>query len=92
MIDRGVNPDEAGTVASAPWCERCGKPVVEVGEPQHDATPQVAVEHSTCSAAQLLEPPRYCPGCGRRMKVQVLPDGWRAVCVEHGIRENAAGA
>jgi len=26
------------------------------------------------------------------MKVQVLPDGWRAVCVEHGIRENAASS
>jgi hypothetical protein len=31
-----------------------------------------------------LEPPRFCTGCGRRMKVQVHPRGWSATCVEHG--------
>jgi hypothetical protein len=31
-----------------------------------------------------MEPPRYCPACRRRMKVQVLPQGWVARCVEHG--------
>ena len=25
-----------------------------------------------------LEPPRFCAECGRRMVVQVRPDGWRA--------------
>jgi len=35
--------------------------------------------------AQLgLEPPRYCGQCGRRMVVQVRPDGWRARCSRHG--------
>ena len=30
------------------------------------------------TAAQLgLEPPRFCAQCGRRMVVQVRPDGWR---------------
>lgn len=30
------------------------------------------------------EPPRRCPICGRRMTVQVRPDGWRARCCRHG--------
>ncbi|WP_026918959.1 hypothetical protein [Gordonia shandongensis] len=37
------------------------------------------------SAARLgLEPPRYCGRCGRRMIVQVRPDGWHARCSRHG--------
>ncbi|MGH2767473.1 MAG: biotin synthase BioB [Actinomycetota bacterium] len=28
----------------------------------------------------VLDPPRLCPRCGRRLKVQVLPDGYRASC------------
>jgi hypothetical protein len=36
-------------------------------------------------AARLgLEPPRYCAECGRRMVVQVRPDGWWAQCSRHG--------
>lgn len=35
-------------------------------------------------AAAGLEPPRYCQICGRRMKVQVRPDGWLAECSRHG--------
>lgn len=31
-----------------------------------------------------LEPPRYCGQCGRRMVVQVRPDGWHARCSRHG--------
>ena len=31
-----------------------------------------------------MEPPRFCVQCRRRMKVQVTPRGWTAVCVEHG--------
>lgn len=39
----------------------------------------------TPTAAQLgLEPPRYCADCGRRMVVQVRPDGWWAQCSRHG--------
>ncbi|WP_409437744.1 hypothetical protein [Mycobacterium sp. SMC-14] len=38
------------------------------------------------TAAQLgLEPPRFCASCGRRMKVQVRPDGWWAQCSRHGL-------
>ncbi|MET8349194.1 MULTISPECIES: hypothetical protein [unclassified Micromonospora] len=54
------------------WCDRCGEPVAAGGA------------HPGCASARQLEPPRYCHRCRRRMKVQVLPVGWSAVCVEHG--------
>jgi hypothetical protein len=42
------------------------------------------------TAAQLgLEPPRFCAACGRRMVVQVRPDGWRARCSRHGEVDSA---
>jgi hypothetical protein len=40
--------------------------------------------HAVCRRQLELEPPRFCVECGRRMKVQVTPRGWTAVCVEHG--------
>lgn len=37
------------------------------------------------TTAQLgLEAPRWCAECGRRMVVQVRPDGWWAKCSRHG--------
>ena len=40
--------------------------------------------------AQLgLEPPRFCAECGRRMIVQVRPDGWWAQCSRHGRVDSA---
>ncbi|WP_323178599.1 biotin synthase auxiliary protein BsaP [Micromonospora lupini] len=63
--------DVTEVVAAQRWCDRCGE----------DAS---AAGHDSCAAARTLEPPRYCPRCRRRMKVQVLPVGWSAVCVEHG--------
>lgn len=40
---------------------------------------------SVPAAARLgLEPPRFCAECGRRMIVQVRPDGWWATCSRHG--------
>jgi hypothetical protein len=49
---------------------------VYTGEPAGGAVP---------TAAQLgLEPPRFCSECGRRMVVQVRPDGWSAKCSRHG--------
>jgi hypothetical protein len=44
----------------------------------------MTVSHTACFEARRLEPPRFCGTCRRRMKVQVLPAGWRATCVEHG--------
>jgi hypothetical protein len=44
----------------------------------------------TPTAAQLgLEPPRFCAECGRRMVVQVRPDGWWAKCSRHGLADSA---
>ncbi|QUR67376.1 hypothetical protein [Mycobacterium spongiae] len=44
----------------------------------------------TPTAAQLgLEPPRFCAQCGRRMVVQVRPDGWWARCSRHGSVDSA---
>jgi hypothetical protein len=56
----------------ATYCDRCGEAL--------DAR-----DHSGCAAARRLEPPRFCRICRRRMKVQVLPAGWHAECVEHGV-------
>jgi hypothetical protein len=53
------------------WCDRCGGDLA-------------SGDHAACAAARALEPPRYCRVCRRRMKVQVLPAGWSAVCVAHG--------
>lgn len=45
---------------------------------------------SVPAAAQLgLEPPRFCAECGRRMVVQVRPDGWWAQCSRHGRVDSA---
>ena len=42
------------------------------------------------AAAQLgLEPPRFCAACGRRMVVQVRPDGWWAKCSRHGLVDSS---
>nr|WP_152821767.1 MULTISPECIES: hypothetical protein [unclassified Corynebacterium] len=35
------------------------------------------------------EPPRYCQICGRRMVVQVFPQGWAARCSRHGELDSA---
>ena len=53
------------------FCDRCGLALAEG-------------DHTGCRAARQLEPPRYCTACRRKLRVQVLPTGWHAVCVEHG--------
>jgi len=40
--------------------------------------------HDDCRRALLMEPPRYCAECRRRMVVQVHPMGWTARCSVHG--------
>jgi hypothetical protein len=69
---------DAPDVAPSPqpravWCDRCGEALS-------------AFDHAACARARRLEPPRFCPYCRRRMKVQVLPTGWTAACTEHGDR------
>jgi hypothetical protein len=42
-------------------------------------------DHDRCRARlSLIDPPRYCPECARRMVVQVDPMGWTARCSRHG--------
>ncbi len=53
---------------------------------QTDAAAGIALP----TAAQLgLEPPRFCAACGRRMIVQVRPDGWWAKCSRHGLVDSS---
>jgi len=52
-------------------CARCGEP---------DDTG----DHVDCQERLELEPPRFCPQCGRRMVVQVTPLRWVANCSVHG--------
>lgn len=57
-------------VTTEVFCGQCGKALTEA--------------HPPCEAAGELAPPRYCPTCARRLKVQVTPMGWRAQCSQHG--------
>lgn len=42
------------------------------------------------TAAQLgLRPPRFCAACGRKLAVQVRPNGWWAKCSRHGKVDSA---
>jgi hypothetical protein len=54
------------------YCGHCGLPLDDS-------------DHVACRQRLVLEPPRYCPSCRRRLKVQVTPRGWSATCVEHGV-------
>lgn len=66
--DPVISPD-AGTSGYCAWC---GRPW---GEDDHDR----------CRARlTVVDPPRFCGRCGRRMVVQVTPAAWTARCVEHG--------
>jgi hypothetical protein len=56
---------------TAVWCDRCGDAFADR-------------DHTACVLARALEPPRFCGQCRRRLKVQVLPTGWHATCVQHG--------
>jgi hypothetical protein len=56
------------------YCDRCGG-TTDAGD------------HDGCRRARVLEPPRYCPACRRRLVVQIIPTGWTARCVEHGLSQ-----
>lgn len=57
--------------AAAGYCTQCGGPAD-------------AGDHAACRRAETLDPPRFCPRCGRRMVVKVTPDRWTARCSRHG--------
>jgi hypothetical protein len=47
-------------------------------------------DHERCARRlALVDPPRFCADCGRRMVVQVTPAGWTARCSRHGERTSA---
>ncbi|HEY3749538.1 MAG TPA: hypothetical protein VGL80_10085 [Pseudonocardiaceae bacterium] len=59
-----------GAVSFCAWC----------GQPDPDPA-----EHEKCQARlALVDPPRFCVRCARRMVVQVTPAGWVATCSRHG--------
>ncbi|WP_460698252.1 biotin synthase auxiliary protein BsaP [Nocardia thraciensis] len=74
---------EAGQPGADPSAERynpfTGKRIVPN---LHDAVPAAALLG--------LEPPRFCEQCGRRMVVQVSPDGWWAKCSRHGVVDSTS--
>ena len=52
------------------YCDACGK----------DAS---SGDHTRCRERRgATDPPRYCTVCARKLKVQVLPTGYRAECVK----------
>jgi hypothetical protein len=58
------------------YCSYCGK-VSRDGGTQGD--------HEAClKRLTVIDPPRYCAECARRMVVQVTPAGWSARCSRHG--------
>ncbi len=58
------------------YCGHCGLDRPEVG---------ATAGHDRCDERLQMEPPRFCVECRRRMVVQVVPRGWSARCVEHGV-------
>lgn len=61
--------DEQPVAAYCAWCGR------DAAEGAHDRCRQ---------RLALVDPPRYCTVCARRMVVQVTPAGWHATCSRHG--------
>ncbi|MCP2256992.1 hypothetical protein LX15_000675 [Streptoalloteichus tenebrarius] len=61
---------------SEAFCSWCGG---AAGEGRHEA----------CQRRRVLDPPRYCSRCARRMVVQVTPAGWTARCSAHGTTSSA---
>lgn len=55
------------------------------GDPLIDAHPSPILSFSAQAG---LEPPRFCQLCGRKMTVQVRPDGWLARCSRHGVLDS----
>ena len=53
-----------------------------------DLRTDAAINYSPSQRAG-LDAPRYCQICGRRMVVQVRPDGWSALCSRHGEFDSA---
>ncbi|RKT56853.1 hypothetical protein [Saccharothrix australiensis] len=47
-------------------------------------------DHAACARRLgVVDPPRFCAACARRMVVQVTPAGWTATCSRHGALDSA---
>ncbi len=76
---------EPVTETVATFCSWCG------GETTGADLAGSSAEHERCRARlALVDPPRHCPECGRRMVVQVDPMGWTARCSRHGETTSAS--
>ncbi|MFP5313281.1 MAG: hypothetical protein ACLGH7_12920 [Actinomycetes bacterium] len=73
MTSTGSQPSQA----PAAFCGHCGEASDGGVRPPSNA-------HQQCGERLAMEPPRYCPACRRRLKVQVTPLGWTAQCSRHG--------
>jgi len=70
-------PEQPGGAHDVPrFCDQCGDAAAAAG-------------HVRCAERRVLEPPRFCVDCARRMVVQVTPSGWTARCSRHGERASA---
>jgi hypothetical protein len=57
---------------AAIYCDGCGRPREEG-------------DHAACRARRAAtDPPRFCPACARKLRVQVLPTGYTVECVRCG--------
>lgn len=85
-----VTPPEVGAELSAATLALLDPTVAEFdpftgADIAADTSAEQRAESYSPSQRKGLDAPRYCPCCGRRMKVQVLPTGWLAECSRHGI-------
>jgi hypothetical protein len=64
--------------------------MTDIAEPSTDPSAGDADFCTGCGGASCagcsrpLDPPRFCPACGRRLTVAVTPGGYRARCRHHG--------
>lgn len=74
--------------ARGTYCGHCGGPCVPWtdggGNADDGGTAAPSPAHRQCLSSLQWEPPRFCVQCGRRLKVQVTPLGWRTECSRHG--------
>ncbi|SDH49862.1 hypothetical protein SAMN05444695_102136 [Rhodococcus triatomae] len=85
-------PDGPSALSTAPPSTTPNTAAVALYNPFTGAVITPGVDDAVPQAALLgLEPPRYCTECGRRMVVQISPDGWWAKCSRHGVSDSRQG-
>ena len=77
-IQKPHSTEDGTGLTTGTYCGHCGEPSYGGAGPTSDP-------HQDCGEHLVLEPPRYCAHCRRRMKVQVTPTGWSAECSRHGV-------